>query len=89
QGGPATEWGAGAKLGDRMLLLGPNKALNDASYGGIEFRPGNATRVLLVGDETAAPAICSILEALPSTVTGDAFIEVPEAGDILGTTTAS
>ena len=89
QGGPATEFGANAKIGDRLLLLGPNKALTDASYGGIEFRPGSASRVLLVGDETAAPAICSILEALPSTVTGQAFIEVPEAGDILGSSTAS
>ena len=89
RGGPATEFGAGAKLGDRLLLLGPNRALTGADYGGIEFRPGAATRVLLVGDETAAPAICSILEALPSSVTGQAFIEVPESEDILGSSTAS
>lgn len=89
KGGPATEFGAKAKIGDRLLILGPNKTLSDASYGGIEFRPGSASRVLLVGDETAAPAICSILEALPSSVTGQAFIEVPEAEDILGSSTAS
>ncbi|WP_431710106.1 SIP domain-containing protein [Glutamicibacter uratoxydans] len=89
KGGPATEFGAKAKIGDRLLILGPNKTLSDASYGGIEFRPGRASRVLLVGDETAAPAICSILEALPSSVTGQAFIEVPEAEDILGSSTAS
>ena len=32
-------------------------------YGGIEFRPGTARRLLLAGDETALPAICAILPA--------------------------
>ncbi|MGO2081377.1 SIP domain-containing protein [Glutamicibacter arilaitensis] len=89
QGGPATEFGDRAKVGDPLLLLGPNKMLNDSSYGGIEFRRGDATRVLLAGDETAAPAICAILEALPSNVTGHALIEVPETTDILGASTRS
>lgn len=34
----------------------------------------------------AAPAICAILESLPSHVTGHALIEVPETTDILGPT---
>ncbi len=89
QGGPATEFGDQAKEGDSLLLLGPNKALSDASYGGIEFRPGAASRIVLAGDETAAPAICAILESLPANVTGHALIEVPETTDILGTTTRS
>ncbi|MHC6177598.1 SIP domain-containing protein [Glutamicibacter sp. X7] len=89
RGGPATEFCVNAAAGDDVLILGPNNQLNDADYGGIEFRPGNATRVLLAGDETAAPAICSILESLPSTVTGHALIEVPDSTDILGTTTRS
>lgn len=88
-GGPATEFGDSAQVGDELLLLGPNKALSDESYGGIEFRPGEARRIVLAGDETAAPAICAILESLPSNVTGHALIEVPYAGDILGTTTRS
>ncbi|MFJ6416018.1 SIP domain-containing protein [Paeniglutamicibacter sp. NPDC091659] len=88
-GGPATVWAAQAQLGDELLILGPNSALCDASYGGIEFRPGTATRILLAGDETAAPAICSILESLPAGITGHALIEVPNTEDIQGSSTRS
>ncbi len=88
-GGPATMWAAHAEIGDELLLLGPNKALCSADYGGIEFRPGSAKRILLAGDETAAPAICSILESLPAGLTGHALIEVPETADIQGSTTRS
>ncbi len=88
-GGPATVWAAQAQLGDEMLVLGPNSALCDANYGGIEFRPGSATRILLAGDETAAPAICSILESLPAGITGHALIEVPNTEDIQGSSTRS
>jgi NADPH-dependent ferric siderophore reductase len=42
-----------------------------------------AQRVLLAGDETAVPAISAILESLPSYMSGNAFLEVPEAGDFL------
>ncbi len=89
RGGPATEYGDRAQAGDQLLLLGPNKALCDASYGGIEFRPGEATRIVLAGDETAVPAICSILESLPEHLSGHALIEVPEASDILEVSTNS
>lgn len=52
-------------------------------YGGIEFVPGAARQLLLVGDETAVPAISSILECLPKAARGTAFLEVPETGDVL------
>ncbi|GAA4368488.1 SIP domain-containing protein [Paeniglutamicibacter cryotolerans] len=88
-GGPAAVWAAGARPGDRLMLLGPNAALCGPGYGGIEFRPGAARRILLAGDETAAPAICSILESLPAGLQGKAFIEVPEEGDIQHPVTGS
>src|SRR5690606_34184781 len=50
---------------------------------GIEYAPGAASAVVLVGDETAAPAIARILEDAPRDLRGCAFIEVPDAADIL------
>ncbi len=81
--GPAVRWCAAARQGDPIVLIGP-----DAGYAGpptgIEWRPpADATRFLLAGDETAAPAICSILEQLPADASGQAFVEVPTRHDAL------
>ncbi|WIB37044.1 siderophore-interacting protein [Curtobacterium sp. MCJR17_043] len=51
--------------------------------GAAEFAPGSANRILLAGDETAAPAICAILEALDVSAVGHVFIEVPTDADRL------
>lgn len=84
-GGPAANWALGAKPGDALTIIGPNnraaQCTTAGAYGGIEWRPGMAQRVLLAGDETAVPAISAILESLPADMTGHAFLEVPEAGD--------
>jgi NADPH-dependent ferric siderophore reductase len=77
--GPGSDWAGAAKPGDEILVAGPK--LGEA-YGGIEWLPGDATRLLLVGDETAVPAIVSIIESLPADATGSAFLEVPVAGDV-------
>ena len=79
-GGPASQWLLAARPGDELLVVGPD-ARSIHSHVGIDWRPGDATRVLLAGDETAAPAICAILEALPAHVSARAFIEVPTAAD--------
>ncbi|GHD02341.1 ATP-binding cassette domain-containing protein [Zhihengliuella salsuginis] len=88
-GGPASVWAATAEPGDTITMLGPNANRCGPDYAGIEFRPGSARRILLAGDETAAPAICSILETLPPGMTGNAFIEVPTVDDIQGSFTRS
>ena len=79
--GPASLWASAATPGDEILVLGPRRERFDG--GGIEYLPGDAGSILLAGDETAAPAIARILEDSPATTRGAAFIEVPEAGDIL------
>src|SRR5699024_6631397 len=79
--GVAARWAADARVGDTISMLGPNRHLVGPDYGGIEFRPVTARNVLLVGDETAVPAVGSILEALPASISGHALLEVPEAGD--------
>lgn len=79
--GVAARWAASAQVGDEITLLGPNTHLVGPDYGGIEFRPGTARRLLLAGDETALPAICAVIESLPESFTGHALIEVPDAAD--------
>ncbi len=49
----------------------------------MEFVPGAATELLLVGDETAVPAVAGILRDLPAEARGAAFLEVPLAADFL------
>ncbi|WP_343905054.1 siderophore-interacting protein [Nocardioides aquiterrae] len=77
--GPACRWARGAAAGDRLGLLAPRRG---AAFGGIEFDPGTARRLLLAGDETALPAIAAILEQLPGSATGAAFVEVPHPDDV-------
>lgn len=86
RGGPAAEWAAAARPGDRVCVIGPNSSAAQCAtagaYGGIEWSPGLAQHVLLAGDETAVPAISAILESLPEDISGHAFLEVPDARDI-------
>lgn len=83
--GPAAEWAAAAQPGEPMMLIGPCARWGDCL--GIEFAPGDSERVLLVGDETAVPAIAAILETLPAHITGHAVLEVPGAADFLDIST--
>ncbi|THG28577.1 siderophore-interacting protein [Naasia lichenicola] len=80
--GPASAWVGRARAGDELLLVGPD-ATSPNSGGGIEWHPGSASRVLLVGDETALPAISAILETLEPGVRGHAIVEVPHQADRL------
>lgn len=79
-GGPAAQWLATASLGDNIVIVGPD-ARSETSTAGIDWRPGAARDLLLVGDGTSAPAICSIVESLPTGVRAQAFILVPTAAD--------
>jgi NADPH-dependent ferric siderophore reductase len=90
--GPASSWAAAVRPGDRATVLGPRVGVE--GYGGIEWQPPLASperpvRVLLAGDETAVPAVCSILETLPAGYHGHAVLEVPHADDFLDVRTAA
>jgi len=79
--GPGSSWAAAAGPGDRLVILAPRRGM---PFGGIEFAPpAQARSLLLAGDETAVPAISSILEDLPDGTSGSAFLEVPTHGDVL------
>ncbi|PZE28888.1 MULTISPECIES: siderophore-interacting protein [unclassified Curtobacterium] len=86
--GPASRWVGGATVGDELRVVGPvvargTRAEADTGRGAAEFAPGSAQRVMIAGDETAAPAICAILEALDAGTVGHVFIEVPTEADRL------
>jgi NADPH-dependent ferric siderophore reductase len=83
--GPGNEWALRARPGDRLVILAPRRG---HEYGGIEWSPGTATRLLLAGDETAVPAIRGVLRDLPADAVGAAFVEVPSAEDIQRDVTA-
>lgn len=80
--GPAGSWAESATAGDSILVVGPDARSEDSAQG-IDFHPGTAQRLLLAGDETAAPAICAILEGLGPGFVVDAFVEVPTIDDAL------
>ncbi|HEX2145117.1 MAG TPA: siderophore-interacting protein [Glycomyces sp.] len=80
--GPALRWLSDAKVGDEILFLGPD-ARWEGPHGGLDFHAPEGAELLIAGDETAAPAISAILEDLPITARGKAFIEVPTAADVL------
>lgn len=77
--GPGSGWAASARVGDELLTAVPRRG---HAFGGIEWGPGEADRLLLVGDETAVPAVCSILGSLPADACGTAFLEVPHPDDV-------
>lgn len=84
--GPASRWALHAAPGERLQIVAPN-AECDTDPGGYEWLPPAGVRnVLLIGDETALPAIAGILEQLathPDAPRVQAFIEVPEDADCL------
>jgi NADPH-dependent ferric siderophore reductase len=71
--GPGARWGAEAGPGDAVEFQGPR--------GKLELRP--APWHLLVGDESALPAIAAIAEALPPGEQAVAVVEVRDAADEL------
>ncbi|MFZ6993757.1 siderophore-interacting protein [Curtobacterium sp. RRHDQ66] len=86
--GPASRWVSSCRVGDELRIVGPAVPSSPAELptGAAEFAPGSANRILLAGDETAAPAICAILEALDVSTVGHVFIEVPTDADRLPVT---
>lgn len=72
--GPASRWAETCEPGEHVLIIDE----------GLTFNPERGVdRVLLVGDETALPAIASIAASVPASAVGTAIIEVPSLDDAL------
>jgi NADPH-dependent ferric siderophore reductase len=80
--GPAGAWAERVEVGHDLVIVGPDER-SEHSHLGLDWHPGTARRVLLAGDETAVPAIGSILEALDPTLAVDALLEVPTSADVV------
>lgn len=72
--GVATQWASNASIGDSLGIAGPKSSFIMTS----EF-----DWHLLIGDETALPAIARRLEELPNYATALVFIEVNNADDVI------
>jgi NADPH-dependent ferric siderophore reductase len=70
--GPASAWASRATVGQRLTIAGPGR-----SY----VVDPSATHFLLVGDDSALPAISTILEHLPATAHATVFLEVVDTSD--------
>jgi NADPH-dependent ferric siderophore reductase len=68
-GGPGTTWAAAVRPGDQIVAVGPSPS----------YQPSpDADPLVLIGDETALPAIAAILEELPAATRVHAFVEVAD-----------
>jgi NADPH-dependent ferric siderophore reductase len=70
--GPASEWAQRAKPGDKLAVAGPG--------GRFSLEP-LADHWWLAADESAIPAVATLLEALPETTVVDVHIEVDGPDD--------
>ncbi|WP_410668054.1 siderophore-interacting protein [Amycolatopsis sp. cmx-4-68] len=70
---PGTAWALAAEPGERVAFL---------DEGGGYVPTAGAGWQLLVGDESAVPAILAILEQSPDTLPAQVFLEVPTDADI-------
>lgn len=70
--GPASTWAQHAKIGDELGIAGPG--------GRFRLDPA-AERWWIAGDESAIPAVATLLEALPATATAEVHLEVEDGDD--------
>ncbi|MFD7814619.1 siderophore-interacting protein [Streptomyces sp. NPDC059785] len=69
---PASAWARRARPGDRAGIF---------DMGVTYLPPDHAEWQLLVGEESALPAILAILEHAPDSLAAEVFLEVPEEAD--------
>ncbi|GAA2846180.1 siderophore-interacting protein [Leucobacter komagatae] len=66
--GVASTWASTVSVGDVMYVVGPGKTVEP---------PSDADTLLVLGDDTAIPAVARLLEELPDRATGEVLLSVP------------
>ncbi|WP_145807820.1 siderophore-interacting protein [Kribbella amoyensis] len=77
--GPASAWARSAKPGSKLGIVGPEPSDEPKA---LQYRPDGPDWQLLVADETALPALTSIVENLPAGTDARVVVQVREPGDI-------
>jgi len=70
--GPASTWAAQARVGASMLIAGPGR-----SYA----LDAHVQWLLVAGDESAIPAVATLLEVVPDGIATQVLLEVNDAAD--------
>lgn len=81
EGSPGLRFALHAPLGTPTVLVAGDATVAGHDTVGVAWRPGDAREVLIVGDETALPAVVNIAATLPADAVGQIILEVPESGD--------
>ena len=76
--GPGLAWAAQASVGDRLVTMAPRRGVE---YGGIEFEPGTARELLLVGRRDRGPGDVQHPGGPRDDARGVALLEVPVSAD--------
>lgn len=79
--GPASAWALRATVGDHAAVCGPD-ARHFPVLGNEFHPPADTDYRLLAGDETALPALMSIVDSLGPGERAVVFAEVPDPGDV-------
>ena len=79
EAGPATRWALSARPGDTLGMFGPSADF--ATPVPLSTSIAAADWVLLAGDETALPAIGTLVESLPPRTTAMAYVEVADPAE--------
>jgi NADPH-dependent ferric siderophore reductase len=77
--GPATRWALSAEPGDTLGMFGPSPAF--ARPVPVTTPIAAADWVLLAGDETALPAIGTLVESMPEDARAVVYVEVRDAAE--------
>ncbi len=70
--GPASEWAERVRVGDKLAVAGPG--------GRFSMDPA-VEHWWIAGDESAIPAVATLLEALPDSASAEVHLEVTDADD--------
>ncbi|WP_052462684.1 siderophore-interacting protein [Nigerium massiliense] len=80
--GPGVRFATQAPLGSEVVLIAADRTKPGHDSVGVAWNPREAHRVLVVGDETALPAIENITTTLPANSGGRIIVEVPHEADV-------